>query len=33
MKFNKQNEYFNNIIADSEFKHSLVDGKIKKMNV
>ncbi|MBO5853982.1 MAG: hypothetical protein J6Q61_04515 [Bacteroidales bacterium] len=32
MKFNKQNEYFNNIIADSEFKHSLVDGKIKKMN-
>ena len=33
MKLNKQNEYFNNIIADSEFKHSLVDGKIKKMNV
>jgi hypothetical protein len=33
MKFNKQNEYFNNIIADNKFKHSLVDGKIKKMNV
>ena len=32
MKFSKQNEYYNNIIADSEFKHSLVDGKIKKMN-
>ena len=33
MKYDKQNEYFNNIIADNKFKHSLVDGKIKKMNV
>ena len=33
MKFNKQTEHLNSIIADSEFKHSLIDGKIKKMNV
>ena len=33
IKYNKQSEHLNSIIADSEFKHSLVDGKIKKMNV
>ncbi len=32
-KYHKQTEHLNSIIADSEFKHSLVDGKIKKMNV
>ncbi len=33
MKLNKQSEHYNNIIADIEFKHSIVDGRIKKMNV
>ena len=33
IRYNKQSEHLNSIIADSEFKHSLVDGKIKKMNV
>ena len=33
IKYNKKFEHLNSIIADSEFKHSLVDGKIKKMNV
>ena len=32
-KYNEQSEHLNSIIAESEFKHSLVDGKIKKMNV
>ena len=32
-KLNKQSEHYNNIIADIEFKHSIVDGRIKKMNV
>ena len=33
IKLNKQSEHYNNIIADIEFKHSIVDGRIKKMNV
>ena len=31
-KLDKQSEHYNNILADSKFKHSIVDGKIKKMN-
>jgi len=31
-KFNERTEQLNNIIAANEFKYSMVDGKIKKMN-
>ena len=33
IKYDKQSKHLNSIIADNKFKHSLVDGKIKKMNV